>query len=175
MQDTNSRQASGETLDGLGGQGDLRNEDDGLAVAGDELLDATNIYFGLSGSGDAVQEVNGKTEIGQYVVQAAQGLLLLRVWQEVGFGQLWGGGLLGVCEIVLGLGWGELGYEALPDEAAEGLSGTFSTLSKKLGRQRGRLGIGEAEEGPEDGSLARAEPDGRLRVESGAAEVAEAK
>ena len=79
MQDTNSRQASGETLDGLGGQGDLRNEDDGLAVAADELFDATNIDFSLAGAGDAVEEVNRKTGIGQYAVQTAQGLLLLRV------------------------------------------------------------------------------------------------
>jgi hypothetical protein len=175
MQNTNSRQASGETLDGLGGQGDLGNEDDGLAVAGDELLDATNIDFGLSRAGDAVQEVNGKTGIGQYAVQTAQGLLLLGVRQPIGFGQVGVGGLVSVGEIILSLGWGELGYEALVDEGAEGLSGTLGALAKKLGGQGVRLGIGEAEQGPEDGPLARPEPDGGLGVESGAAEVAEAK
>ncbi len=64
MQDTDVGQARVESLEGLGGQGDLGNEDDGLAVAADELLDATNIYFSLSGSGDAVEEVNGKMRVG---------------------------------------------------------------------------------------------------------------
>ena len=64
MQDTNPGQAAAESLDGLGGQGDLWNEDDGLSVATDDLLYGTNIDFGLSGAGDAVKEVNGKTRVG---------------------------------------------------------------------------------------------------------------
>ena len=51
-------------MKGLGGQGDLGDQDDGLFVAVDELLEAMDVDFGLAGTGYAVEQLDGEAGVG---------------------------------------------------------------------------------------------------------------
>ena len=49
-----------ESADGLGGEADFGDEDDGLAASGDDVFDGGEVDLGLAAAGDSVEEEGGE-------------------------------------------------------------------------------------------------------------------
>jgi hypothetical protein len=60
VEDSDALEAGGEPADGLRGEGDFGDEDDGLFAGVDDLADAAEVDFGFAGAGDAVEEGGGE-------------------------------------------------------------------------------------------------------------------
>ena len=75
--------SAAETADGLGGEADFGDEDDGLATEMDDLLDHLDVDLGFSTSGDAVDEDGFVATVVEGVEDCVEGLLLVGVEGEV--------------------------------------------------------------------------------------------
>ena len=54
VEDGDAGEAGGEAADGLGGEGDFGDQDDGAFVSVDDLFDGADVDFGFAGAGDTV-------------------------------------------------------------------------------------------------------------------------
>ncbi len=63
VEDGDAGEAGGEAADGLRGEGNFGDEDDGGFVLGDDFFDGADVEFGFAGAGDAVDEADGEASI----------------------------------------------------------------------------------------------------------------